>query len=179
MQKQISVNEHIELRAADPSVAQEKYEAAIKSRNHLLPWLTWIRFYDNADAEAMTDFQKLKAKEFEEGTNFTYDIFYDDTFAGCVELMHLNRQYHSCEIGYWLSIGMTGKGIMTSAVNAITRTAFDDLDMHCVAILAAEQNIKSRAVAERCGFKLDAILPERILIEDDFQNECVFSKINH
>jgi ribosomal-protein-serine acetyltransferase len=179
MQKSISVNSHIELRAANPDIAQEKYEAAVKSRDHLLPWLSWARLYDNAGAEAMANFQEMKAKEFEDDTNYTYDIFYDGEFAGGVELMHLNHEYHSCEIGYWLSVDMTGKGIMTTAVNAITRAAFEDLDIHCAVILAAEQNIKSRAVAERCGFKLDAILPERIRIDGTYRSECVFSKINN
>ena len=179
MQKQIQINEHIELRALDPDVAREKYENVIASREHLLPWLPWVYFYDEHGVDAMRDYQTTKAQEFAYDINYTYDIFFDGDFAGSIELKNLSEANHSCEIGYWLSKSMTGKGIMTTVVNKITEIAFRNLKMHTVIILASERNAASCNVAKRCGFNLDATLPERLLIDGEYHNECVFSKINH
>lgn len=181
MKPTIEASRNITLRAVSPDVAKEKYLAAINTREQLLPWLGWIHFYDSSDTEAgikiMREYQETKVKEFENGTNYTYDIFFDGAFAGCVEIMHINNTYKSCEIGYWLAKGFTGKGIMTHAVNAITEQAFSKLNMHCVVILAADKNKASRAVAERCGFKLDAILRSRVLLEGEYYDEAVYSKL--
>ncbi len=181
MKPTIEASKNITLRAASPADAEEKYLAAISTREQLLPWLGWIHLYDSCDTEAgtkmMYEYQESKAKEFEDGTNYTYDIFFDGTFAGCIEIMHINNAYKSCEIGYWLAKGFTGKGIMTQAVNALTEQAFSILNMHCVIILAADENKASRAVAERCGFKLDAILRSRVQLEGKYYGEAVYSKL--
>ncbi|MBO7664250.1 GNAT family N-acetyltransferase [Candidatus Saccharibacteria bacterium] len=182
METKILLDENIELRAASPEWAAEKYAAAIASREHLLPWLDWIHFYENGTpeegAEKMREFQSGKVAEFEKGTNYTYDIFVDGKFAGGIELMAISNENHYCEIGYWLVKDFTGRGIMTRAVNLLTDLAFEKLGMHCVSIYAAHENMASRAVAERCGFKFEAELRDRLLLEGKYYNRTVYSKLD-
>ena len=180
MQEQVQINEHIELRIVSPTITQEKFNNIVDSREHLLPWLPWVYLYDDEHGiDALREYQTTKAQEFKIGITYIYDIFFDGDFAGSIELMHLSETNHTCEIGYWLSRKMTGKGIMTAAVNKLTEMAFRNLNMHVVTILASDQNAASCAVAKRCGFNLDATLPERIMLDGEYHNECVFSKINH
>lgn len=183
METKIQLDENIELRAISPDWAAEKYTAAMASRDQLLPWLGWVHFYENCETteagiEKMHEYQAGKAEEFTKGTNYTYDIFCDGAFAGSIELMNLDRENHSCEIGYWLVTDFTKRGIMTKTVNLLTSLAFEKLDMHCLIIRAADENMASRAVAERCGFELDAILRERLFLEGKYYGACIFSKIN-
>ena len=42
---------------------------------------------------------------------------------------------------------------------------------------AAAKNARSCAVAERCGFKLDATLRSRLLINGEYTDENVYSKL--
>ena len=181
METKILLDEHIELRAVSPEWAAEKYAAAIASREHLLPWLSWIHFYENGTPEEgtknMRKFQESKATEFEKGTNYTYDIFVDGQFAGGIELMAISNENHYCEIGYWLAKDFTGRGIMTRATNKMTEIAFDKLNMHCVSIHAAHENKASRAVAERCGFDFEVELRERLLLEGRYYNQAIYSKL--
>ena len=177
MKKRIEINDKIELRAASPDCYQAKYDAAIRSRDHLLPWLPWVYFYDTHGADGMKEYQEVKAKEFDDGTNFTFDIFYEGEFAGCIEIMHISEQNHNCELGYWLDIDKAKKGIMAKVVSFVTELAYEELNVHMVVILAAEKNMKSRNVALRCGYDLDAILPERLMLEGEWHNVAVYSKI--
>ena len=92
----IAIDSIIELRAANPNCAAAKIAAATRSRDQLLPWLDWIKFYDAYETDdekiqAMSDYQASKVTEFGQGTNYTYDIFYDGEYAGSIEIMHINN----------------------------------------------------------------------------------------
>lgn len=179
MKKQIAVNDKIILRAASPDVYQEKHEAVVRSRDHLLPWLPWVYYYDSHGAEGMKEYQVAKAKEFENDENYAFDIFYDGEFAGSIEIMHISDKNRNCELGYWLDVAKAGKGVMTQVVQIVTELAYRELFMHLVIIRAAQKNQRSCSVARRCGYELDAVLPERLLLETEWHNECVFSKMRH
>lgn len=60
------------------------------------------------------------------------------------------------DIGYWLETEHTGKGLATELVTALTDYAFSEMQAKRVQIRAQKENIKSRAVAQRCGFLLEA-----------------------
>ena len=62
------------------------------------------------------------------------------------------------EIGYWLDTQYTGHGYMTEAVMAIKDFAFDRLKAARVQLCTQPENIKSIAIAKRCGFTQEAIL---------------------
>ncbi len=182
MKSKISIDKNLALRKTNTSCAEEKYTAAMASRDHLLPWLSWVHYYESFDTkeagiEAMREFQEDKAAEFEKGTGYTFDIFCDNKFAGSIDSQKISKDNNYLEFGYWLSKDSTGKAIMTRAVNALTDIAFNQLKMHCVVIRAADKNEASCNVAKRCGFTLEATLKERILLEGIYYNECVFSKI--
>jgi RimJ/RimL family protein N-acetyltransferase len=71
------------------------------------------------------------------------------------------------EVGYWLAIGHTGRGLATRATEALTRLAFleptiDHVEIHC-----DRRNSASSRVAERLGYRLEtnsAAAAEEILV---------------
>jgi RimJ/RimL family protein N-acetyltransferase len=62
------------------------------------------------------------------------------------------------EIGYWRKTGYAGQGLLTEAVRAVARLAFDVLDARRVEIRMDDNNAPSWRLAERAGFTLEAIL---------------------
>lgn len=60
------------------------------------------------------------------------------------------------EIGYWIDGPYQGQGLVTEFVNALTRYALDVLQAHKVQICTQVENVKSIAVAKRCGFECEA-----------------------
>ena len=82
------------------------------------------------------------------------------------------------EIGYWCRTSYAGKGYITEAVNAITAFAFDVLGARRVEIRCDALNLRSRRVAERCGFPLEATLRQfDRSVDGELRDELVFAKL--
>ena len=77
-----------------------------------------------------------------------------DILLGNVAVMDLQRG--SGEIGYWTHPAARGQGVMTEAVRAVVRHAFDPagLDRARLVLYAAAGNPPSNAVAVASGFRL-------------------------
>ena len=64
---------------------------------------------------------------------------------------------------------------MTKALERIEEIAFTELDLHKLNLAADVANDRSRAVAERRQYHLDATLPENILINGQYKDEAIYS----
>jgi ribosomal-protein-serine acetyltransferase len=62
------------------------------------------------------------------------------------------------EIGYWCRSSETGKGYVTEVVQALSKVAFEHLGAARVEIRCDDSNLRSAAVAERCGYTLEGVL---------------------
>jgi RimJ/RimL family protein N-acetyltransferase len=84
------------------------------------------------------------------------------------------------EIGYWLHKDLQGQGLMSEAVNGITRYAFDQLQAKRVEIRCETANLRSRAVAERLGYERDGILRRDRLkcLSQDLTDTWVYSRVD-
>src|SRR5690606_11812221 len=86
----------------------------------------------------------------------------------------------SFEIGYWIRKDAEGQGIVTEAVNAITRYAFEQLQARRVETRFETENLRSRAVAERLGYDLDGCLrQDRFKVgSQELTDTWIFSRIH-
>lgn len=84
------------------------------------------------------------------------------------------------EIGYWLDVDYQGKGLMTEAVNALTRLAFVKYHAARVQIVADPLNTKSTAIAERCGFEKEAVLKKFRVnhLNGELRDEVIYACFN-
>ena len=71
----------------------------------------------------------------------------------------------SAEASYWLAPDGRGSGAMTTALNALTDWAFANLEIECVFLKIAPDNLSSLAVARRCDFKKTPPHDERLRFE--------------
>ena len=71
--------------------------------------------------------------------------------------VHPQEDVHrrSMEIGYWLGEPYWGRGIVTEAVRALTRYAFDTFDVARVYAHVYEWNPASARVLEKAGYRLE------------------------
>ena len=68
-----------------------------------------------------------------------------------------------------------GKGIVTKAVKRVMKIGFEDLSLNRLEIKAAVQNIRSRAIPERLGFRLEGILRQAEVVQDAFYDQALYS----
>jgi ribosomal-protein-serine acetyltransferase len=85
-------------------------------------------------------------------------IFDGGVLVGCVALFHVEPRTHTGELGYWISEGTEGRGLVTKACHAIVDYAFEDLGLRRLEIKCAAGNTRSAAVAVRLGFTLEGRL---------------------
>lgn len=98
---------------------------------------------------------------------------------GACSFHHIDWENQIMQIGYWLRSDATGKGFATEAVIALTNYAFARLGAKTIEIRCDEKNSKSRAVAQRSGYVLKAILEnnEKEAQSEQLRNTCVYQRV--
>ena len=81
-------------------------------------------------------------------------------FVGQVYVGVANRELPEYEVGYFVDSAHEGQGYISEAVRAVLTWIFQDLGAHRVSLRCSDLNLRSRRVAERCGFILEGHLRE-------------------
>lgn len=89
--------------------------------------------------------------------NPIYTIRCNGLFAGLIGFKSANPQKRCIEIGYWLCEEHQGRGVMSSAVQALCREAFATMNMQRVEIRCATGNQPSNRIPQRLGFRLETV----------------------
>ena len=136
------------------------YHAAVNaSREHLRRFLPWVdsSHLTQEDSENMVRMFQAKFQTRSDVILALFDRHTQQLYGGS-GMHRMDWSVPSFEIGYWIHKDHEGQGLVTEAVNAITRYAFTQLQAQRVEIRCETDNVRSRAVAERLGFERDGIL---------------------
>jgi RimJ/RimL family protein N-acetyltransferase len=128
------------------------HEAIEESRDHLRPWMFWA---DQSRHDTAT-FLRSAIEQWDSGQQYSYLIVDDERVLGGSGL-HRRAGPDTLEIGYWLRVDATGRGVMTAAAGALTDAAFAVDGIRRVEIHCDEGNVRSAAVARRLGYTLAEI----------------------
>jgi RimJ/RimL family protein N-acetyltransferase len=79
-------------------------------------------------------------------------------FVGSTGLHRINWDVGRFDISYWIRTSESGQGLVTEAVHGIVQWASDHLNARRIEIRCDARNLRSRKVAERAGFHLEAVL---------------------
>ncbi len=144
------VGPRVRLRAFEPDDAPEANAAIRQSMPQLHRWLPWAA--REPSLRATRRFVRTMRRRFRDRREFHYFLTTHDSPAimGCIGVWR--RGSDAAEIGYWLGTAHIGHGTMTEAALLLTDAAFDLLDISCVEIYCAQDNVKSRGVPMRLGF---------------------------
>ncbi|WP_038194712.1 GNAT family N-acetyltransferase [Vibrio nigripulchritudo] len=168
------------LRLIPPSMDHrvEMLNAIRESSEELGEYLPWVPHA--LDDKASIDATNRAIENFQTFENeLRYSIFEKSTgtFVGVIGLIIRNKDIPYFEIGYWLRSTYAGRGYMTEAVSTIESHAFDTYKARRLEIKMAESNIKSRAVAERCGYLYEGTLKfDKILPNGDLNSTVIYAK---
>ncbi len=128
----------------------------------LQPWLPWAGAMPSVDESEATC--RRQQGRFILREDFVMFMFLRDAdgregeLVGGTGLHRIDWSLRRFEIGYWRRTGHAGRGLVTEAVRAMARLAFDHLDARRVEIRMDDANVPSWKVAERAGFTLEALL---------------------
>ncbi len=98
---------------------------------------------------------------------------------GTIGLFNYNKIHGFIEIGYALSREYWNKGIMTEALNIVNRYCYDELNVNRIEANCFIENIGSKKVLEKCGFRSEGILREKFYAKGKYNDVEIFSKIRN
>ncbi len=147
----------IVLRRPDPQDAAAVVEAVNESLDHLRPWMAWAQ--QPAELEPTAVRLALAGAAFDLGGDATWTIF--DGGSGVVIGacgLH-DRVGAGRDIGYWVRVGWTGRGVASRAAAGLTSLGFEVLGLRRVEVRCDESNNRSAAVPRRLGFEYLGTVP--------------------
>lgn len=142
-----------ELRPLTATDTAELHALIEANREHLAAWLPWAAGQTAADTRT---FLAAVAEQERINDGFQAAISVDGEIVGVCGYIGVDWVNRTTSVGYWLAADRQGRGLMTAAVAALARHAFDAWGLDRVEVRAAVDNRRSRAVAERLGFRAEA-----------------------
>jgi ribosomal-protein-serine acetyltransferase len=178
------------VRPLEPEDAEELHALLEANRSHLARWLPWAagqerdgteRFLAEAEGQFARDdgFQARIAPEGEiiGVVGFHARIAPEGEIIGVVGFHAIDWVNRSTSLGYWLGADAQGKGTMTTVVKSLCDHVFYEWELHRLEIHCAPENLRSRAIPERLGFREEARLRETELIGDRYLDSVVYGML--
>ena len=150
--------ERLVIRCYQPGDAHMMHAAITGSIEHLRPWLPWAR-QEPKELEGMAEFIRMFRGQFDLGQDAVYGIF-DKTESEQIGGTGLHNRIgkEAREIGYWINVKHANKGYATEAVRALLRIAFEIEQMQRLEIRCDPENVFSRRIPLRLGFRHEMTL---------------------
>ena len=162
----------IELELIQHSHCLELFHVLEADRAHLRPWHPWIDLVrSTGDLDRLIN---TWLQQFSNNRGFHAGIRCEGKLCG--EINHLNIDWlnRATVLSYWLDKAHQGRGIMTMACRAFVLHSFQALKLNRVTIECASENIRSRKIPERLGFKFEGIIRGAEWLHDHYADHAVY-----
>lgn len=83
----------------------------------------------------------------------------------------------SCTVGYWMGENFTRQGYMAEALNASVQHAFVVLDISRIQAGCLPENVPSRALLEKSGFKYEGVAQSYLQIAGRWRNHVLYANL--
>jgi ribosomal-protein-serine acetyltransferase len=165
----------LEIRLFQEHHAEELFHLINANRASLRQWLPWLD-WSNSPADT-ADHIRTSLERYNQSNGFSTGIWVDDALVGAIGLHAIDPRHRSSSVGYWLSEGLRGRGVMTAACRAVVGAAFGHYHLHRIEIRCATGNHKSCAIPKRLGFTYEGTLREAEWLYDHFVDLQVFAML--
>jgi len=171
------LHNEIKLSLSIPQYADELFELTDRNRDFLKQWLPWLDAVTRpSDTKA---FIEMQLSLFQRGEALHITIFYRDKIAGVLGYNRIDQANDIGYIGYWLAQEYNGRGIMTESVKDLVELGFNYYSLNRIEIRCAVDNLKSRAIPERLGFKQEGIIRGAEKVYGRHLDHVVYGLLRH
>ncbi len=133
-------------------------EAIVESQEELKEWMPFAVTVPSLDASEENVRRAHANFLLREDLRLHMFLKSSGRFVGSTGLHRINWHVGRFEIGYWIRTSEAGQGLVTEAVHGIVQWASDHLNARRIEIRCDARNLRSRKIAERAGFYLEAVL---------------------
>ena len=104
----------------------------------------------------------------------------DETLLGAITLDNIRRgPAQSATLGYWIGAPHARQGYMREAIEVMVHHAFRGLDLSRVEAACLPENVASRGVLEKTGFKYEGVAQSYLQIGGRWRNHVLYAQLRH
>ena len=115
-------------------------------------------------------------REARQGRGLPFAVLYDGTFVGQLNVSTVVRgSLHSASLGYWIDQRVAGRGIMPTAVALAGDHCFWTVGLHRIEVNIRPENVASRRVVEKLGFREEGVRLRFLHIAGDWRDHISYA----
>ncbi|CAM5534794.1 GNAT family N-acetyltransferase [Frigidibacter mobilis] len=102
----------------------------------------------------------------------------DNALLGAITLDNIRRgPAQSGTLGYWMGQPYARRGYMREAIRAVVHHGFTELDLSRIEAACLPENMASRGVLEKSGFKYEGVAQSYLQINGRWRNHVLYSNL--
>jgi [ribosomal protein S5]-alanine N-acetyltransferase len=152
-----------------------------QSAGFLTPWEpTWSD--DHLTRRAFTNRVSWAARCYRNDTALPLFLIRkgDDVLVGAITLDNIRRgPAQAGTLGYWVGAPFVRQGYMREAIGAVVHHAFTAMELSRIEAACLPENVASRGVLERAGFKYEGVAQSYLQINGRWRNHVLYSSLRH
>lgn len=150
-----------------------------QSAGFLKPWEpTWAE--DHLSRRSFTHRVYWAARAESQGTALPLFLIRreDQALVGAITLDNIRRgPAQSGTLGYWVGEPYARRGYMREAIQAVVHHAFTQLDLSRIEAACLPENVASRGVLEKSGFKYEGVAQSYLQINGRWRNHVLYANL--
>ena len=154
--------------------AAELFALVDANRVHLRRWLPWLD--GNRSMADTAAFITASLHGYADRKSLTCCIIDQGRIGGICGFNAFNHAIKAGYIGYWIAATSSGKGLVTAACRELERIGFAEYGLNKIEIHAAVGNARSRAVAERLGYRQTGTLCDAEWLYDHYVDHVIYCR---
>ncbi|MGR3493992.1 GNAT family N-acetyltransferase [Citreimonas sp.] len=149
------------------------------SRDFLTPWEpAWAE--DHLSRRAFTNRVYWASRSIGAGTALPLFLVRRDTdeIVGAITLDNIRRgPAQAGTLGYWVGAPFSRMGFMSEAIAAMVHHAFDRMDLSRLEAACLPENVASRGLLERSGFKYEGVAQSYLQIDGRWRTHVLYAAL--
>ncbi|MGY9046535.1 GCN5 family N-acetyltransferase [Puniceibacterium antarcticum] len=102
----------------------------------------------------------------------------DDVLLGAITLDNLRRgPAQAGTLGYWIGHSFARRGYMAEAIEAIVHHSYEKLDLSRIEAACLPENVASRGLLERSGFKYEGVAQSYLQINGRWRTHVLYAAL--
>ena len=165
--------------------ARSDYQAWTRLRSDsadfLIPWEpSWSR--DHLERRSFMHRVQWASRAHTQGTALPVFLIRrtDNVLLGALTLDHIRRgPAQAGTLGYWIGAPFARQGYMREAISAMVHHAFTSAGLSRIEAACLPENIASRGVLEKTGFKYEGVAQSYLQINGRWRNHVLYANLRH
>jgi len=142
------------------------------NREHIGKWLKFPNITLSAD-DSKRFIESVRTR-FARNEGYWLGIWMEEKLVGSIGFLYLDQENKKTEIGYWIGKEYEGRGIISKSIKVFIDYAFNNLAFNKIEIGVATENLRSRSIPEKLGFKLEGTIRDYEYLNGKYLDRLIY-----